>query len=418
MKKCTHPLLMGIVCLCLSMAPKTLFASHIVGADLRYQWVSDSTYKVILMLYGDCSSTTGSYPTLAVATPQICIFDGGTSVSNITLTLVAPLCGFEVTPLCPGDTSTCTAITHTIPGINRFTYTGTYTLPHASAVWRFVYEGNNGTTSASYSCPGTTIGTGTGTPAQAGRTASITNLTSAGATEIQLIDTLNSTIGHNTSADLTVAQQTFFCNNSHDEYDPGVTDPDGDSVYISLIAATNGTGACGTVGGAVSYSGNAWPGTPLSGDEPLQVVADSFSINHHTGRLSFHPNVVQRSVVVYNVDEYRLGVKVGTSQREMTVLAITCGLGFPCGSPTLQTAENELKNYVDIYPNPAGNELNIRTGDTYSSFTITDVLGRQLSHGTITGMQNTIDIHSLPAGVLYISLDGKNGTVTRNFVKK
>jgi gliding motility-associated-like protein len=47
--------------------------------------------------------------------------------------------------------------------------------------------------------------------------------------------------------------------------------------------------------------------------------------------MSFTPNITQRSLVVYNVREFRGGVFVGTTQREMTVVTTTCTNAPPTG---------------------------------------------------------------------------------------
>jgi len=112
-------------------------------------------------------------------------------------------------------------------------------------------------------------------------------------------------------------------------YIPLAVDPDGDSLYFSLVAATQGTSACGAVGGPVTYVGTAWspPTTSVSAANPITVTAGTFSFNSTTGLLSFYAPVAQRSVVVYNIREYRSGVLVGTSQREMTFLVLNTGSG-------------------------------------------------------------------------------------------
>ena len=192
------------------------FASHIVGADLYYTHVSGNTYTVTFVAYGDCGpASAAAFSTLPTSNPQICIYNGDTLINSISLTVDAPSTGTEVTPLCPGDTSQCTSPTSTIPGIKKFVYSGNITLPYLSSTWRFIYSGYNGTGSA------------------AGRANAITNLTTAGATIMQLADTLNNVAAANSSVQLTVAQQTFFCLSNPNDYNPGAVDPDGDDLNLS-----------------------------------------------------------------------------------------------------------------------------------------------------------------------------------------
>jgi uncharacterized repeat protein (TIGR01451 family) len=305
-------------------------ASHILGGNLIYEHVSGLTYKVTLTLFGDCGSTTGAFPTLTISTPHICIYDGATTVSDIYLSAPTILCGTEVTALCAGDTTNCASPGSLIQGVMKFVYTGTVTLPHTSTCWRFIYTGDNGSTAGSWSCTGA-IGTGTSTASAAARTASITNISSPGATYIELIDTLNnSTFSDNNSAYFNTYPALYYHINQSQNYNPSASDPDADSLVFSLIDANNGSGTSCSSGTGLSYTGTAWTGTPVSGTTPLQVVAGTFSMNSMNGQLAFKPNAMQRSVVVYNVREFRGGVFIGNSQQEVTISVPSGSFSGPC----------------------------------------------------------------------------------------
>jgi len=319
------------------------FASHIVGAELRYKWISGNNYEVTMYLYGDCGpSSFGSYQTLPISTPHVCIYDGATSIASITLTPVAPVCGVEVTPVCPDSLAftQCTSLSYSTPGVKKFVYSGTYTFPHNSATWRLIYTSDNGSAVGSWSCPGT-LGTSSASPASAGRSGSITSI--SGGTQIQLIDTLNNsatnTRGHNSCPVLTVEPTPYYCAFNVDCYNPGAIDiddvspsqPAGDSLRFSLVNATNGNPAGCAIGGSVSYLFG------LTGANPLQLSTGTLSFDANTGQMCFNP-IVQRSVVVYNIQEYRDDsvapgivnhVLVGTMQREMTFRIQTCSTTTP-----------------------------------------------------------------------------------------
>ena len=330
MKKTLPAILRGLICsVALLFMHFSSFASHIVGCDLNYAWVSGNTYKVTVVLYGDCGpASSGAFQTLQISTPQVCVYNAGTLFSTLYLTLDPTIpgnfpCGKEITPVCPADTNStqCTSTSSTIVGIKRFVYNGTVTLSGPSHFWRFVYTSNNGNSAATLhaACGFGTIST---LPSGAGRAAAITNLT--GGTLMQLLDTLDNTYHHNTNPILTVIPTPYFCLNATDCYNPGALDPDGDSLRFALTPAGSGTGACGTVGGPVGYVGTAWPGQPVTAATPLTCTAGSFVFDPSTGQICFFPNVLQRSVVVYNIEEYRNDTFMGTSQREMTFLVLTC----------------------------------------------------------------------------------------------
>jgi len=293
-------IILGILLLCSVSAS----ASHIFGIDLYYTHVGGNTYTIHLVVYGDCSSSV--FYTLSTATPSIDIYNGNTYLSTTTLTVQPPTNGIEVTPVCPSQAANtqCTSLTNPLPGIKKFVYTGNVTLPGTSSVYRFLFTGTMG---------GSTT---------AGRSSTITNINSPGTTIIQLVDTLNNVGSANSNSVYTSIPTPFFCINSASNYNPGAVDPEGDSLAFALVP-----GIDASTGSSVSYI------SPYSATAPLAVTAGTFSFNSSTGQLAFTPNVTQRSLVVFNVEEYRAGVLKGTSQREMTIVVLSpCSNTAPTGS--------------------------------------------------------------------------------------
>ncbi len=287
-------------------------ANHIVGMDLSYAWVSGNTYRITLVAYGDCGVAT---PDLSVASPQICIYNGNTSVGNINLTIVPPATGTEITPVCPASIGSTTCSGGTIPGVKRYVYSGTYTLPTTSRNWRFIFNGSMSGSSA-------------------GRASTITNTT--GVTVMQLIDSLDNRFVNNSSPVLTVPPTPYFCLNNPNTYNPGGVDPDGDSLVFTLVRGRVASSNCGNIGtgsSQVNYTSafEAWPGTPISATTPVRVATGDFSFNATNGQVDFNPNFNQIALVVYNVKEYRGDSVVGTSQREMTFLVQPCTVTPPTG---------------------------------------------------------------------------------------
>jgi len=338
-------------CVLLSLATISR-ASHIVGMDLYYTWVSGNTYKITLVAYGDCASATltTAYAALPTNTPQICILDGNTNYTSINLTNV-PDSTREITPVCPADSlnTACHVPTSAIPGIKQFVYTGTITLPYTSAHWRFLFNGDMQS--------GTYL---------AGRAAAITNVLSGTTTE--LIDTLDNLTDHNSSPRLTVVPTPFFSLNASDNYNPGAVDPDGDSLSFSLVPGmgNSSSGTSCTISGWVNYVGT------YSATNPLGTLPGSFSFNQQTGQISFIPNILQRSLVVYNVEEYRSGYMIGTSQREMTFLVLADSGAAPSGG--LDSASNGVIDdsvHFHICSNNGPFNITIHGHDTDATLHIT-----------------------------------------------
>jgi hypothetical protein len=144
-----HKLRLLLILSCVLLISISTQASHIVGADLFYTHISGNNYKITFVAYADCGpASSTAFATLPVSRPEICIFNGNTFVTSINLNIDTPTNsygGTEITPVCPRDSANtqCTNPTFTIPGIKKFVYTGTYTVPSRSSNWRFIYNGTN-----------------------------------------------------------------------------------------------------------------------------------------------------------------------------------------------------------------------------------------------------------------------------------
>ena len=80
--------------------------------------------------------------------------------------------------------------------------------------------------------------------------------------------------------------------------------------------------------------------------------------------------------------------------------------------------KNIAKDGVEIFPNPAADELTISMdAGAYADFTVTNNLGQQLIEQKIIAAQTKVNLVNLPAGVYYITFRGDNGTEVRKFVK-
>lgn len=315
-----------------------IYATHIFGMDLYYTHVSGLTYNVNLVVYGDCAGS--AFFTLSGASPVIDIYNGGTYINSVNLSIQPPAAGLEVTPVCASRASgtTCINPSYTIPGVKKFVYSANVTLSSTSTVWRFLFNGRMGGTST------------------AGRSTSITNISigTSGA-PIQLVDTLNNSGADNSSAVYTSIPTPFYCINNTSNFNPAAVDPEGDVLDFSLVP-----GMDASTSSSVPY---VWP---YSATAPLAASSGSFSFSSTTGQISFYPNVVQRSLVVYNVRETRGGVLRGTSQREMTVVVLSpCtntppvasisspSAGSVTGGTNLSICSNADSFYFNINPTDA-----------------------------------------------------------------
>ena len=292
-----------IITCVLLMGCQYSFATHIVAADMQYRWVSGNTYKITVTLFGDCGAASAfAFAGLPVSRPEVCIYYGTTLLTTLSLKIEQPACGEEITPvLCPGTITQCSDPSSTVPGIKRFVYSDTVTLPGVSHIWRFVYDGSGGNLKRVPPCNGTLE---SADPPISGRGANITNISDVSRSIIQLIDTLDNVDGPNSSPLFNELPTPFFCVNAnncyvpraHDLYDSTGAQPLGDSLTFALIPGTVGQTTCGDVGGEVDYIGIAWhyPDTQaITGSTPLQVdSASQFYFDPATGGICFFPSVV------------------------------------------------------------------------------------------------------------------------------
>lgn len=270
-------------------------ATHIYGGQLSYNHLTGNDYRITLTLYGDCSATNSAY--LRGKTPQIWLYKGQQRLQEVFLK-EDTLQRAEVTPICKEyiNNTACKKPGSMLPGAMRHVYTSIVTFS-PSTDWRIVFEGN---LSLDLSSPGR----------QAGRSDNITNVSDVGAQLMFLEARLNNNSGNNSTPLFSSDPTPFFCLNKHQQYNQGAIDTDGDSLVFALTPAL--INSTQTVSYVTSYSGAT----------PISAYTGSFSFNPTNGQLSFQPDIVQRSLVVNKIEEYKDGILVGSSMREMTFIVL------------------------------------------------------------------------------------------------
>lgn len=283
-------------------------ATHIYGGDLFYTHISGNTYTITLVIYGDCSGS--AFSSLSTVSPEVDVYNGSSFITTLNLAIQNPTAGVEVTPVCPGqiNKTRCSIITSSIPGIKRFAYSANYNLGSTSGNWRFQFN--------------SIMNTGF----QSGRSNAITNIVinppPVSASVMLLEATLNNLAAPNSSPTYTTIPTPFFGINAAASYNPGTVDPNGDSLGYALVPGMQ----LGTTPPIVTYI------NPYTATAPLAASTGTFNYSNTTGQLNFTPNLLQNSLVVNRVSEYRNGVLVGTSMREMTFVVLNNSNRPPRGS--------------------------------------------------------------------------------------
>lgn len=252
-------------------------ASHAVGLDIQYECLGGNQYRLTLNFYRDCAGV--SAPTAA----SINVSSASCGISaNVALSLDT---FFEISPLCISQLSSSTCGGGNNPGIQQYIYSADFTFPQACPDWIISYG---------LCC----------------RNAAITNLQNPSNFNIFAQATMNNTNGIcNNSPIFTTRPVPFVCGNQPFNYNHGAVDIDGDSLVYSLINPLDAPGV------NIPHRGG------FSATNPLNTNG-GFNFNGSTGQMSFSPNGNQQAVVTVLVQEFRNGVLIGSTMRDMQLVVI------------------------------------------------------------------------------------------------
>jgi hypothetical protein len=118
----------------------------------------------------------------------------------------------------------------------------------------------------------------------------------------------------------------------------------------------------------------------------------------------------------------------GVSSTQVTIAGYTdgCGDGGGTGTAVSRSAANGFGgigvNSLTLYPNPAGDVVNIAVPDNFNIggavIVLTDLYGRKLKMLTTVGYSNRIYLSGLAAGVYFVQIiDGKKSVTMRKVIK-
>lgn len=269
--------------LSLSIFLKNAHATHALGGDLMYEQTGPNTYDVTLRIYRDCNGI--------LLNNDIDIFWQGSCGSGIVS--ASRITYNDITPLCPGLPTACQGGFGGI-GIEEHIYVATVTIPPSCTDVTFDYT---------LCC----------------RNHVITTLTDPGTENIYLSTTHFDVTALNNSPVFNNYPAPIVCVNQPVVYNHGVYDPDGDSLYFSpsnCYEANNDS---------VEYL----PG--FNGITPL-ITANPINIHANTGSITFTPTAQQVGVMCILVEEFRDGVKIGETLRDIQFNVIACANVPPVAS--------------------------------------------------------------------------------------
>jgi hypothetical protein len=253
------------------------YASHVMGGELAYKCVGGMDYEFTLVIYRDCFGIPVSSTYNLTGLTSNC---SDTVLGTLSLVDTA-----EVTSGCVNLTSTCNG--GTSPGMEVYFYRDTITLPIDCDDWAFSVE----------TCC---------------RNAAITNLDNPGAKSFRFEALMNSLAAPcNDSPVFQELQMPFICDSVQFCLSNGVYDSDGDSLVYSMVDPIEGLNTI------VPFL----PG--FNATDPFPT-ATGHLFDPITGNHCAIPAGVGAWVVAYRIDEFRNGVWIGATRREVQLWVVPC----------------------------------------------------------------------------------------------
>ncbi|MFK7949432.1 MAG: T9SS type A sorting domain-containing protein [Saprospiraceae bacterium] len=277
----------------LSLAALMLFsfgkanASHFMGGDITYVCIGPNQYSIVAKLLRDCTGISLSN-TITIDITSVNCGNQTVQLSNLngaTNSYVAPLCdqGLDV----------CVTGANTGIGVEQYFYRGIVTLPSCA-------NGNDFELSWSTCCRNGIITTGAANQGN------------------YLYATLDNTLAEcNSSPAFNFDPTLYFCLGQENNFNQGVTDIDGDELQFSFTDCLDDATNSYLNPVPVPYDAGFSATNPLTNS--------SISIDANTGQISITPTALQVGVICVLVEEFRSGVKIGETIRDLQVAVIDCG---------------------------------------------------------------------------------------------
>lgn len=278
-------------------------ASHLAGADITYEWLSQNQYLVTLILYRDC--------------------DGIGMPTSVNLTLSSASCGlnppsviapldtsYEISQLCPSEinNSTCGTGTGIYPGYEIWIYSGIVNFPTSCSDW--IVSWNT-------CCRNASVAGVTGT------------LTAAPSLYIEcMINTFYS----NSSPTFTSNPIPYFCAGICYQYNQGAFDPENDTLRYALTCPLNTPGPGGV---CIPHKPGMSPVVPIQ-----TAPVGTFGFSNITGQMNFctAAGLAQFGALAVTVYNVKNGDTIGYVQRDIQMIVlnnVNCTSPVGAGAPTV-----------------------------------------------------------------------------------
>ena len=299
-------------------------ASHILGGDIQYKYVGDSTgvpnqYRIKLVIYWEQTAFDPG------ATQTVTIRSASCNI-NTNVTVTRPGAAFSAANLGAYDCIVQGAGSSVYnPMIN--VHYGYVVLPQVCNDYYMYWQ----------TCC---------------RVFNITSLNNSGGQGFYFETELNNTLGKNSSPSFVSIPLSYICIGGYTNYLQNAIELDGDSIAYELLPARQ---LGGTTGVSLGYNAGYTYTAPITAS-----AANPFVLNAQTGNITFTATQAETSVIAVRVNEYRYDTlygfweKVGSSNREIQVtVANNClpivnagvKLKFPSPGVSLDNRGRQVRQY-------------------------------------------------------------------------
>ncbi len=300
-----------------------LQATHAMGSDLTYTCLGGNTYEFTLTIYRDCAGVD--------LTQQQNIEFSSATCGISTFILKADRVSFtELSPLCPAQQPNSSCNGGPLPGVQEHIYKLVVTLPNQCPDWKIAWN---------LCC----------------RNLAITNSIIGNDTRMYIEMFLNNlNVTCNNSPYFTTAPVPYLCDGEPFSFNNGAVDPDGDSLAFELVMPQDyQLGQTLDVPYAAGFNVNY----PMA-----TAPANNFNFDPLSGQFNFTPNGTQQGIVAMLVKEYRNGVLIGSTIRDIQMVVINCANQTPALSPPQNVQGGQLNG--NTFSLCAGNTLDFNVTGT------------------------------------------------------
>jgi gliding motility-associated-like protein len=363
-----------------------IFAKHIVGGEIYYDYLGSNNYRITLKVYRDCNSGGASYDNPAT----IFIFNNaGVFIDSIAIAFPGSV------QIPPTINSPCFTPPTNIC-VEECVYKTIVNLPDIPGGYNITYQ---------RCCRNNTI-------------LNLINPGDLGATYMAHISD-NSIAPSNSSPRYNYFPPIFLCSDVPLVFNHSATDPDGDSLYYELCDPYIGLdNTCLAVGWMAPGGCPNIPNPPPISFVPWQLPYDAtypmsaspvLVIDHHTGLLTGTPNMIGQWVVGVCVSEYRNGILIDANKRDFQFNVVDCP-GLPVASVPqqqqfcfgyqvnfTQNSLNANSSYWDFGDPTTTSDISNLTSPAWTypdsgTYTVTLIINK----GTLCADTNTSTFHIKP----------------------